>query len=89
MLHYLSISFWGCALETTTYILNRVPSKSIASTSYEIWKEKKSNLKHLKIWGCPAYIKNIFGYKLSARSDKCKFVGYPRKINKILLLPPY
>ena len=47
----LSISFWRYILETAAYILNRVPSKSVASTPYEIWKERKLNLKHLKTWG--------------------------------------
>ena len=45
----LPISFWGYALETAIYILNRVPSKSISSTPYEIWKGRKPNLIHLKI----------------------------------------
>ena len=34
-------SFWGYALETATYILNRVPSKSVEVTPYEIWTNKK------------------------------------------------
>ena len=59
-----------------------MPSKSVVSTLYEIWKGRKPNLKHFKIWGCPAYVKNIFGYKLSARSDKYRFVGYPKKTNE-------
>ena len=62
-------------------MLNKVPLKSITSTSYEIWKERKLNLKHLKIWGCPAYVKNIFKHKSSARSDKCRIVGYSKKTN--------
>ena len=64
------ISFWGDALEVAVYILNRVPSKSVPSTPYEIWRGKKPNLKYLKIWGCPTYVKRNFGYKLSARVDK-------------------
>ena len=32
----LPISFWGYALETATFILNRVPSKAVEKTSYEI-----------------------------------------------------
>ena len=75
----LPILFWGYALETTVYILNRVPSKSVPSTPYEIWRGKKPNLKYLKIWGCPAYVKRKFGHKLSARVDKCLFVGYPKE----------
>ena len=74
----LHISFWGYALETAANILNRVPSKTVSSTPYEIWRGKKPNLKYLKIWGCLAYVKRNFGHKLDARADKCLFVGYPR-----------
>ena len=58
-----------------------MPSKSVASTPYEIQKGRKPNLKHLKIWDCLAYVKNIFGHKLSARSDKYRFIGYPKETN--------
>ena len=33
----LPISFWGDALLTAAYIINRVPSKSVPSTPYELW----------------------------------------------------
>ena len=33
-------SFWGYALETATLTLNRVPSKAVENTSYEIWTRK-------------------------------------------------
>ena len=75
----LLISFWGYVLEAVAYILNKVPSKSVSSTPYEIWKGKRSNLKHLKIWSCSAYVKNIDGHKLDARSKKYRFVGYPKE----------
>lgn len=39
---------------------------------------EKPNLKYLKIWGCQAYVKRNFGHKLSARSDRYIFVGYPK-----------
>jgi len=32
----LPLSFWGYALETTAFTLNRVPSKSVDKTPYEI-----------------------------------------------------
>ena len=32
----LPISLWGAALKTTTYILNRVPTKATAKTPYEL-----------------------------------------------------
>ena len=31
--------------------------------------------------GYPTYVKNIFGHKLNARSDKCRFVEYLNEIN--------
>jgi hypothetical protein len=65
----LSISFWGYALETAAFILNRVPSKSVEITPYELWHGKKPMLSFLRVWGCEACVK----------SAKCIFVGYPRE----------
>src|SRR5262249_46745414 len=39
----LPIYLWGYALETAAYLVNRVPSKSVSSTPYEIWKGRKLN----------------------------------------------
>ncbi|PPZ39275.1 hypothetical protein C5P26_25750, partial [Escherichia coli] len=74
----MPISFWGFALESALYILNRIPSKSVSSTPYEIWHGRKPSLKHVKIWGCPAYIKKLNTDKLETRSEKGRFVGYPK-----------
>ena len=52
----LPLSFWGYALETTTYILNVVLSKSVPKTPMEMWTCRKLNLSHICIWGCPAYV---------------------------------
>ncbi|KAA0038166.1 gag/pol protein [Cucumis melo var. makuwa] len=41
-------SFWGYALETTIYILNNVPSKSVSKTPYELWKWHKGYPKESK-----------------------------------------
>ncbi|KAL8091815.1 hypothetical protein AgCh_034175 [Apium graveolens] len=75
----LPVFLWGYALETSTYLLNKVPSKSVPQTSYEIWKERKPSLKHVKIWGCPTYVKKVDPDKLESRSVKCNFVGYPKE----------
>ena len=42
-------SFSGYELETVVYILNRVPSKSIDVTPYEIWTNKKPYISHTKV----------------------------------------
>ena len=75
----LPVFLWGYALETSAYLLNKVPSKSVPQTPYEIWKERKPSLKHVKIWGCPAYVKKVDPDKLEYRSVKCSFVGYPKE----------
>ena len=74
----LPISLWGFALQTASYILNRVPSKSVSTTPYEIWNGRKPSLKHVKIWGCPAFIKRLKSDKLDVKSIKGRFVGYPK-----------
>ena len=45
----LPLSFWGYALETAAFTLNRAPSKSIETTSYELWFSKIPKLSFLKI----------------------------------------
>ena len=50
----LPIFFWGDALLTAAYVLNRVPSKSVPSTPYELWNGNKPDLGNLHPWGCAA-----------------------------------
>ncbi|KAM1192904.1 hypothetical protein ACFX10_013253 [Malus domestica] len=75
----LPVTFWGYALYTTAYLLNRVPSKSVSQRPYEIWHGRKPSLNHIKIWGCEAYVKKLEATKLEVRSVRCYFVGYPRE----------
>ncbi|KAL6323342.1 hypothetical protein AAG906_029349 [Vitis piasezkii] len=75
LLEYL----WGEAIKTTTYILNRVPSKSVLKTPFELWTDRKPNLNHFKVWGCPAEVK-IYDpslKKTDSRTTRCYFIGYP------------
>jgi hypothetical protein len=44
----LSLSFWGYALETVVFTLNRVQTKSVERTPYEIWTGKHPELSFLK-----------------------------------------
>ncbi|KAK8652415.1 hypothetical protein V6N13_061433 [Hibiscus sabdariffa] len=75
----LPISFWGHALEIAAFTLNRVPSKSVQKTPYEIWTGKRPSMSFMKIWGCQAYVKHQMSTKLEPRSHKCIFVGYPKE----------
>jgi transposase InsO family protein len=74
----LPISFWGDALLTAAYILNRVPSQSVSSTPYELWKGEKPNLEHLRPWGSAGFVHNTahkYG-KLGPRARKHIFIRY-------------
>ena len=75
----LPMSFWGYALETATHTLNRVPSKSVDKTPYELWNGRKPILSYLRVWGCEAYVKKLASNKLASKSDRCIFVGYPKE----------
>ncbi|KAI5390023.1 hypothetical protein KIW84_075374 [Lathyrus oleraceus] len=61
------------------YTLNRVPSKKVEKTPYEVWSGKKPHMSYMKIWGCEVYVKRQILIKLELKSDKCLFVGYPKE----------
>jgi transposase InsO family protein len=47
--------FWGEAVVTAVYLLNRAPTKSLAGrTPYEAWHGKKPTVEHLRTFGCGA-----------------------------------
>ena len=75
----LPTSFWGYALETAAFIINRTPSKAIEKTPYEIWTGRKPNMSFLRIWGCESHVKKLTSDKLAPKTDKCLFVGYPKE----------
>ena len=71
--------FWGEAVSTVVYVLNRCPTKSLDNvTPFEAWHKKKPNVSHLRTFGCVAHVKqNGSGInKLSDRSSKMLFIGY-------------
>lgn len=72
----MPLNLWGYALETAAFIINRIPSKSVEKTPYEIWVGKVPNLSFLKIWGCESYVKRLISDKLEPKSDKYFFIGY-------------
>ena len=69
-------SFWGEALSTVAYLINRSPSTAL-NFKYpeEKWTGRKLNFNYLKVFGCEAYAHKSEG-KLEPRSIKCVFVGY-------------
>ena len=76
----LPLSFWGYALETAAFTLNRAPSKSVETTPYELWFSKKPKLSFLKLWGCNAYVKKLQPDKLEPKSEKYVFIDTQRRL---------
>ncbi|GAA0181505.1 hypothetical protein LIER_30249 [Lithospermum erythrorhizon] len=80
----LSHGFWGEAVKTACYILNRVSTKRQKSTiPYELWNKRKPNLSHLKFWGCRAVVK-VSDFKRNRLREKCIeciFIGYASNSN--------
>ena len=70
---------WGDTIKTETYILNRVPSKSMPKTPFKLWTCRKPSLNHFKVWGCLTEVK-IYDPSLKktySRTTRCYFIGYP------------
>jgi transposase InsO family protein len=47
----LPLGLWMEALKTAIHILNRVPSKLVPKTPYELWTGRVFSLRHLRVWG--------------------------------------
>lgn len=76
----LSKTFWGEAVLTATYLINRSPSRAlqnIKKTPFEMWHNKKPVLKYLKIFGSTVYALNkVRKRKFDEKSIKVILVGY-------------
>lgn len=70
--------FWGEATLTATYLQNRLPSRSIQKTPYELWWGRKPALGHLKVFGSEAFvhIPETKRGKMNGKARKLTFVGY-------------
>ncbi|GKD56906.1 zinc finger, CCHC-type containing protein, partial [Tanacetum coccineum] len=74
----LSQGFWGEAMLTTCYLLNRVFNKRNRITPYELWTKRKPNQNYLRIWGCREVVRlpDPKLKTLGKRGIECIFVGY-------------
>lgn len=71
--------FWGEAVSTAVYILNRSHTKCLNGvTPFEMWYGRKPSVKHLRVFGCLAHVKvNTPAIrKLSDRSVQMILLGY-------------
>lgn len=76
----LTKQFWGEAIHTACYLINRSPSAALEyKTPQEIWNGSPADYIVLKIFGCPAYY-HINEGKLEPRARKGLFMGYPKGV---------
>lgn len=74
--------FWGDAVLTSAYLINRMPSKilkfqsPIQKFAEHFPKSHLLNSIPQKVFGCTAFVYNEGGSKLDPRALKCIFLGY-------------
>ena len=74
-------------VKNVIHILNRVPSKSMLKTPYELWIGRVPSLNHLHVWGSPAEAK-VFNPnigKLDPKNSKLLFHWLPKKSQKVFI----
>lgn len=69
---------WGEATRHSTYLLNRIATRAVKDrTPYEVCREKKPNISHLRTFGCIGYAKTVKPHlrKLEDRSSMLVHLG--------------
>ena len=71
---------WADAVSTVCYALNRLLLRPILKkTPYELYKGRKPNISHLRVFGCKCFVlnngKESLG-KFDAKADEAIFLGY-------------
>ncbi|GJZ11781.1 retrovirus-related pol polyprotein from transposon TNT 1-94 [Tanacetum coccineum] len=85
----ISQNFWCHALDTETYIFNRVYiRKFINKTTYEILRNMKPSLEYFRVFGCKVFILNtkVHLTKFEPKSYKGVFLGYSQTSKAYIVL---
>jgi hypothetical protein len=75
-------NYWGLALRTDAYLRNRLPSPAASGgpsgVPYAFLHGVPTDLAHLKVFCCTAYLRmeNRYKDKLSPKALRCIFIGY-------------
>jgi hypothetical protein len=86
----MPVIFWGEAVVTAVYILNRSPTKALnGRTPYETWHGRKLVVSHLWVFGCLAFGTEL-GHigKLDDRSTPGVFIDYVEGSKAYRILDP-
>jgi transposase InsO family protein len=71
----LTPKLWAEAVSYSTYIRNRVLSRTRSVTPHEAWTGKKPNLSNLRTFGCKTFARVPITKKLDAKSHEGFYVG--------------
>ncbi|GKA94149.1 retrovirus-related pol polyprotein from transposon TNT 1-94 [Tanacetum coccineum] len=81
--------FWCNAVDTSTYILNRILIRSILrKTPYELLRGRKPTLYYFRVFGSKCFILNTKDYltKFDPKSYECVFLGYSQNSKACIIL---
>ena len=93
LLHHASLllTFWSYALQTTTYLINRMPSPVLKMKNpFEILFQKPTNYSKLHVFGCLCFswLTPYTTNKLQSKSQSCVFIGYSNTQSVYLYFHP-
>ncbi|GJT84818.1 retrovirus-related pol polyprotein from transposon TNT 1-94 [Tanacetum coccineum] len=81
--------FWCNAVDTSTYILNRILIRAIlGKTPYELLRGRKPTLDYFRVFGSKCFILNTKDYltKFDPKSYECVFLGYSQNSKAYIIL---
>ena len=84
------IHLWGHCILTSTYLINRLPSKILNYKSpFEVLYQKPPQLDHLRVIGCQAHVYTHTTDKFGSKSTPTVLVGYPQNQKGYILYDPH
>ena len=75
----IPLCFWGESLQTTCYLINRLPTPLLKHKSpFELLHHRSPNYSTLRVFDCLCYATNLLPkHKFDARARRYVFFGYP------------
>ena len=86
----MPVRFWGEAVTTAVFILNRTPTKALkGKTPFEAWHGRKPNVS-FRTYGCVSHVKNTKPHlgKLEDRSTPMVLLSYEEGTTAYRLYDP-
>jgi len=87
----MPVRFWGEAVTTVVFILNRTPTKALkGKTPFEAWYGRKPSVSFLRTFGCIGHVRKTKPVltKLEDRSTPMVLLGYEEGTKAYRLYDP-